>query len=1561
MAPRANIAYQPAICAVTATAPVSRHENESPLPVPMIIPPELPLPEPPPTPSTASTVLISNYTTNPTLLDGDADTMSTTSDTSSHQSYDTAPKDCMEAPPSSILADYNRPTSPTGVRDFPEFPYGGRMAMPELYVDDSRNASTWEDLSDDDDNDSLDGDPLADCVVHVTAKPRIMGIADDRVPFCKTVTKVIRGMMDTGANFGMTNDLSLLVGVRDITPFSVGLACDGNTTPTPTSQCTKKGYLPLQMTNSDIYYQPMFYNSAATDTILSPQAIIEGSKGRFTEWVQSGNTNGKPGYIRFYSSSGLLTMDLELEMANGLYYCKADTFALDQAPKYPRTSVASAKPTTPAKQLEAELWAARLGFCGEWQLDVLPQNADGTPTSFAPHPFRDIEWKNQAGIRKQRAGSTPMKVTHAGERFYADFGFVRASAIDYTKPSKEKDRIVQSYDGFNSYLLVVDEISKHLWVFLTKSKDPPTDLMLMFLSKFGLPQGGILRTDNGGELAGSEHFRTMMAKAHYTVETTGADSPSQNGAVEKWNDTLAVTIRALLYGAGLNATFWSAALLHAVYLHNRRVHRILGKTPFEAWNGMRPNLKHLKMFGSRVCVKQTGHRRSKLDRHDFTGIFLGYTATNQNIRYIDVNSGITKRSHHAIFDEAWYLQPERPPAAQLLYNLGLDDSQLVESTVPLCVSVEKSIYPPHTSMSPPNTRKAYLTPLPLGLSQSVPTIYPARAATAIMSHQPLHPSLTHETMFNFGIDASDMAMVYLSPEPYNNSFEETLDIRKLNCSLHPTAGLSFIAKDNRIFLAAMSPSTPGARVRAWRTRLRGAWLIKIAEFPITTLKSARDAFAALEQRYDKSCQLLFAHSEIKDGLTEYGIPQVNLDQLNNRNLLRPDQDPMTEDAFNGIAAHIPKRYWQAKEDGGVVNSVTISHKLTRGKLLQMEDWDEWQDSEYKQLDQYELQGMFGTPCKVDDVAAIFNLIWTYNIKELDARKKARCACDGSTRAGQVRVIDHTYANSVDQTGSRIFWSIAAVENMVVYGSDVVNAFGEAPPPKQHFFVYPDKAFRDWWTTHKGRPPIPRGYVIPILRAYQGHPESPRLWEKYVDKIIKDNNFTSTVHEPCLYSGYIEGERVLFMRQVDDFAVAVQSERIANILFDAFDDKFTIPIKRQGLIGLYNGVNISQTRDYVKLSCESYLRKVCEAHMLTWMKNVPITADRPTPLPTTPPWNKAFSTAMGDPSTKAQAALEEKYQFGYRSAIGELIYAMVTCRPDISYAVVKCAQSSACPAEIHFQAVRSIFRYLHATADEGIYYWRTHPRMDLPDGPTPTVTSNPQDILMEGRPPVDPDVVETYVDSDWGTCPRTRRSFGGICIRMAGGAIAYKSRLQSTVALSSTEAEFMAACDAGKMSLFVRSILYDLGIPQVAATLLYEDNDAATAMANAGKPTPRTRHMDIKFHALCEWVERDLLILQRVSTHQNLADHFTKSLSRILFHRHVDFIMGHVPPPYSPKFSEFLRVTTLPPSAATREEVGSSTFAAAAAKLESPWDLVIFDSSPLQFSADIEVWGGDSSR
>ena len=89
-----------------------------------------------------------------------------------------------------------------------------------------------------------------------------------------------------------------------------------------------------------------------------------------------------------------------------------------------------------------------------------------------------------------------------------------------------------------------------------------------------------------------------------------------------------------------------------------------------------PDLHHLKLFGAHVCVKKTGKQRAKLNHHDFTGIFLGYSATDQNVRYIDVHSGVDKSCKHTVFNETWYLQTYRHPAMKLL-DLSLEKVILI--------------------------------------------------------------------------------------------------------------------------------------------------------------------------------------------------------------------------------------------------------------------------------------------------------------------------------------------------------------------------------------------------------------------------------------------------------------------------------------------------------------------------------------------------------------------------------------------------------------------------------------------------------------------------------------------------------------------------------------------------------------------------------------------------------------------------------------------------------------------------------------------------------------------
>jgi hypothetical protein len=142
--------------------------------------------------------------------------------------------------------------------------------------------------------------------------------------------------------------------------------------------------------------------------------------------------------------------------------------------------------------------------------------------------------------------------------------------------------------------------------------------------------------------------------------------------------------------------------------------------------------------------------------------------------------------------------------------------------------------------------------------------------------------------------------------------------------------------------------------------------------------------------------------------------------------------------------------------------------------------------------------MFGAPQLVTSAGAVFNLVWTYMIKDVNKRKKVQCTCDGLPCSGQVRILNYTYAICVDQTSAQIFYVVLAAENLIIFGADVSNAFTEAPPPKQGFYIHPNKAFCNWWVNHTKRDPISHGAVIPVLSTIQGHPKSPRLWEKHAN-------------------------------------------------------------------------------------------------------------------------------------------------------------------------------------------------------------------------------------------------------------------------------------------------------------------------------------------------------------------------------------------------------------------------------------------------------------------------------
>jgi len=272
----------------------------------------------------------------------------------------------------------------------------------------------------------------------------------------------------------------------------------------------------------------------------------------------------------------------------------------------------------------------------------------------------------------------------------------------------------------------------------------------------------------------------------------------------------------------------------------------------------------------------------------------------------------------------------------------------------------------------------------------------------------------------------------------------------------------------------------------------------------------------------------------------------------------------------------------------------------------------------------------------------------------------------------------------------------------------------------------------------------------------------------------------------------------------------------------------IEVKHLGTIDRFNGMDICQTRYYVKLTCKKYLIKMVKGHE-DLLQHIPVNA---VPLPADSAYIRELENASVPATLTEKLELKEQMGFNYWQVIGEIIFPMMKCRPEIAPHAIKLSHYMENPAREHYQALRDILAFLANTPDEGIYYWRKEPRMDLPIGPLPSL--HPDNYLMQDNTP-NGENLYGYVDSNWGTDSVHRKSITGIVLMYAGGAVGYKCKYQDVIAHSSTEAEFTAACDAGKMILFFRSILDDLGYEQADATVLYEDN-GALMMANAQQPT-----------------------------------------------------------------------------------------------------------------------------
>ena len=416
-----------------------------------------------------------------------------------------------------------------------------------------------------------------------------------------------------------------------------------------------------------------------------------------------------------------------------------------------------------------------------------------------------------------------------------------------------------------------------------------------------------------------------------------------------------------------------------------------------------------------------------------------------------------------------------------------------------------------------------------------------------------------------------------------------------------------------------------------------------------------------------------------------------------------------------------------------------------------------------------------------------------------------------------------YAPVVSGTTLRTLLAVAAVQDWDVDHMDAVTAFLNAPMDEELYVRVPE-GFDQKPDT-----------VFRLRKAIYGLKQAPRAWNQMLHNWLVSQGLQQSQHDPCLY--FIPGKLYVAF-WVDDFLVLAPNvhdkDKFKQNISAAFKMKDLGPVAR------FLGMEIKRDRERRTITLTS------TGHIDEMLSVFAMRDSKPalTPLP--------HKVVLG-PRGPNEEALPPRTP--YRSLVGSLLYVAMWTRPDIAFAVSQVARFQADPSTYHWTLAKHILRYLHGTRDRGL-------------------TFSPASDAAAAN------VVRGYVDASWGEDLSTRKSQSGYVFTLGNAAISWKSKLQSTVALSSTEAEYLALSTAVQEALFLRNLHADIASDGAKTITLYEDNQSTIKQAMNLSGSQRTKHVDIRHHFLKQHVANNNVCLQYLPTAQQPADALTKSVDKV---------------------------------------------------------------------------------
>lgn len=532
----------------------------------------------------------------------------------------------------------------------------------------------------------------------------------------------------------------------------------------------------------------------------------------------------------------------------------------------------------------------------------------------------------------------------------------------------------------------------------------------------------------------------------------------------------------------------------------------------------------------------------------------------------------------------------------------------------------------------------------------------------------------------------------------------------------------------------------------------------------------------------------------------------------------------------------PERYTDSAHYSLTAENFVHNDPVTVADARRRDDWKNWKeaiDMEYNSL----IKNGTWILCDLPPGRKPVSCKWTFKLKrkangEVD-KYKARLVARGFT---QEKGFDYseTYLPTAKLTTFRVLMSVANHFGLYIGQMDVNSAFLNGELKEEIYMDQPDGFVKD------------KTKVCKLIKSLYGLKQASRVWYQRFDEFITRGGFRRCEADHCLYTKFEDGNIQYILIFVDDMIIISNDMDIITSTKRTFAKEFEMTDIDK--VESYLGIHIQQNKEdeTISLGQPQYMKTILSKFNMEKCK------------PASTPMEVGLHLQVTADS------MSNQNNQPYRQLVGCLIHATQTTRPDLCASTFYLSRFQHCYTAEHFNHAKRVLRYIQATKDLKLVYRRDD----------------------------NSDALVGYSDSDWAGDKNDRKSTSGYVFKVFGNTVSWGSRKQTTVSLSSTEAEYIALTEAVCEAKWLRSLLREMGIQCNEATTIFEDNQSCISVAEEPREHKRMKHIDVKYSFIRDAIGNKEVTVEYIPSSEQTADIMTKSLGRTLFEKHRNKLNLH---------------------------------------------------------------------